>query len=68
MQSYLDSDEQKRVQKVQEQWNFYEGYHWEDIPNDGDRPQVTENYCADGYAEQKERWAINPPFLFISIY
>ena len=46
MQSYLDSDEQKRVQKVQEQWNFYEGYHWEDIPNDGDRPQVTENYCA----------------------
>ena len=38
MQSYLDSDEQKRVQKVQEQWNFYEGYHWEDIPNDGDRP------------------------------
>lgn len=46
MQSYLDADEQKRVQKVQEQWNFYEGYHWEDIPNDGDRPQVTENYCA----------------------
>lgn len=46
MQSYLDADEQKRVQKVQEQWNFYEGYHWEDIPNDGDRPEVTENYCA----------------------
>ena len=46
MQSYLDPDEQKRVQKVQEQWNFYEGYHWEDIPDDGDRPQVTENYCA----------------------
>lgn len=46
MKSYLDSDEQKRVQKVQEQWNFYEGYHWEDIPDDGDRPQVTENYCA----------------------
>lgn len=46
IQSYLDSDEQRRVQKVQEQWNFYEGYHWEDIPNDDDRPQVTENYCA----------------------
>lgn len=36
--------ERRRLEKIQEAWDFYEGYHWEKIP-DLDSPQVTLNYC-----------------------
>lgn len=45
LDSHLTSDERNRLQKTSEFWNFYEGYHWEDIQDLGDRPQITENYC-----------------------
>lgn len=40
----LSPDDMKRLSKYQEAFDFYLGYHWEGIPNDG-KPQVTENYC-----------------------
>lgn len=45
LDSHLTPDERTRLQKTQEFWNFYEGYHWEGIQDIGDRPQITENYC-----------------------
>lgn len=45
LDSHLTSDERDRLSKTQEFWNFYEGYHWEDIQDIGERPQITENYC-----------------------
>lgn len=40
----LTQDEVVQLKKIKEAWNFYEGYHWEDI-DDLDHPQVTYNYC-----------------------
>lgn len=44
LSSDLDSEQLKRLKKSKEFWNFYEGYHWEDLP-DVDTPEVTVNYC-----------------------
>lgn len=44
MSSDLDNDQLRRVRECKERWNFYEGYHWEDMP-DVDTPEVTVNYC-----------------------
>lgn len=41
----LDESQVERVKKCKRYWNFYEGYHWEDMP-DVDTPEVTINYCA----------------------
>lgn len=45
LENHLTPKERERVLKIQERWNFYEGYHWEDIQDVGERPQITENYC-----------------------
>lgn len=45
LDNHLRPDERTRLQKAQEFWNFYEGYHWEGIQDVGERPQITENYC-----------------------
>lgn len=45
LDSALTKEERSRLSKVQEFWNFYEGYHWEGIADLGERPQITENYC-----------------------
>lgn len=45
LQADLDEYQLKRVRDCQRLWNFYEGYHWEDIP-DVDTPEITVNYCA----------------------
>ena len=41
----LDEQQLNRLTKCKSYWNFYEGYHWEDMP-DVDTPEVTVNYCA----------------------
>ena len=41
----LDEYQVERVRKCQRYWNFYEGYHWEEMP-DVDTPEITINYCA----------------------
>ena len=40
----LTNEEVQRLERIRENWNFYEGYHWEGI-DDEDSPQVTFNYC-----------------------
>ena len=44
LSSDLDEQQLKRLEKCKKFWNFYEGYHWEDIP-DVDTPEITVNYC-----------------------
>ncbi len=40
----LTAEEQQRLERIQQAWNFYEGYHWEGVDDLGS-PQVTFNYC-----------------------
>lgn len=40
----LTKDEISYLSKIKQAWDFYEGYHWEDI-DDSDAIQVTFNYC-----------------------
>lgn len=44
LSSELDGEQMFRLQRVKRNWNFYEGYHWEDMP-DVDTPEITVNYC-----------------------
>lgn len=39
----LSNHDLSRLRMIRNNWNFYEGYHWEEIPPN-DKPQVTENY------------------------
>lgn len=45
LDSHLTTEERNRLRKVAQYWDFYEGFHWEDITDLGERPQITENYC-----------------------
>lgn len=40
----LEPEDVERLARTRNYWNFFEGFHWENIPN-SDKPQVTENYC-----------------------
>lgn len=44
MNESLDPYDVSRLEDIRRAWNYYEGYHWEDIPQT-DKPQITENYC-----------------------
>lgn len=39
----LTEDDLARLARAKRNWDFYDGFHWEDIPPN-DKPQVTENY------------------------
>lgn len=39
----LSNDDLARLRRIQTNWNFWDGFHWENMP-DTDKPQVTENY------------------------
>lgn len=41
----LDEAQAARVQRCKRYWNFYEGFHWEEMP-DVDTPELTVNYIA----------------------
>ena len=40
----ISDDDRERIKKIKEAWNFYDGYHWEDIPAT-DAPELAINYC-----------------------
>lgn len=40
----LTPEETSRLTEVRRFWNFYDGYHYEEIPAQ-DKPEITENYC-----------------------
>lgn len=44
LQGDLDSEQLNRLAQIKRNWNFYEGYHWEDIPEQ-DTAELTYNYC-----------------------
>ena len=44
LQGELDSKQIERLKRIKRNWNFYEGYHWEEMP-DMDSPELTVNYC-----------------------
>ncbi len=41
---FLDQEEVERLRRIKDAWNFYEGYHWELMP-EADGPELTINYC-----------------------
>lgn len=42
---YLTAEETERLSSYVKNWNFYLGYHYEDIPLDDETPYITENWC-----------------------
>ena len=44
LSEHLTSTDRELLDEYIEKWNFYEGYHWENIELQ-DKPQVTKNYC-----------------------
>jgi hypothetical protein len=44
LDSELDNSEILRLKKIKREWNFYEGYHWEEIP-ERDGVETTTNFC-----------------------
>ena len=40
----LDQYQSHRLYEIKRAWNFYEGYHWEELP-ELDTPELTVNYC-----------------------
>lgn len=58
----LDEQQVQRVIKCKNFWNFYEGYHWEDMP-DVDTPEITINYCA-AYVNKFVAFELGKGFTF----
>lgn len=44
LESALDYRQLERIKRIRRFWNFYEGFHWEEIP-ETDKPEITTNYC-----------------------
>lgn len=44
VQGELDNKQVERLKRIKRAWNFYEGYHWEEMPEQ-DTPELTINYC-----------------------
>lgn len=44
IQNELNNKQIERIKRLKRNWNFYEGYHWEEIPEQ-DTPELTVNYC-----------------------
>ena len=40
----MTGEDMERLKRIRRAWNFYDGYHWEEIAMT-DKPQITENYC-----------------------
>ena len=44
MEEALNAEDVTRLRKYMNNWNFFNGYHWEDMPQT-EKPEVTENWC-----------------------
>lgn len=44
LDSNMSVEDVERLKRIRRAWNFYDGYHWEEIPQQ-DSPEITENYC-----------------------
>ena len=62
MNLYLTPEDRTRLANYQNYWNFYNGYHWENIKED-DRPESTTNWCAR-FVNKYVSTEFNSGFLF----
>ena len=44
IQGELDNRQVERLRRIKQAWNFYDGYHWEELPEQ-DTAELTVNYC-----------------------
>ena len=44
LQGELDAKQSERLTRIRRYWNFYEGYHWEELP-EIEGTEMTVNYC-----------------------
>lgn len=44
LQGDISPEDSVRLSKIRRAWNFYDGFHWEELPQ-SDKPEITENYC-----------------------
>lgn len=62
MNIYLTTSDRERLKDYQEYWNFYNGYHWENVVED-DRQESTTNWCAR-FVNKYVATEFNSGFLF----
>lgn len=63
MSVYLSDEDRQRLRDYQHYWNFYNGYHWEEIYGDEDRTETTTNWCAR-FVDKYVATEFNSGFLF----
>ena len=44
LENELTPRQANRLRRIRQAWNFYEGFHWEELPEQ-DTPEITVNYC-----------------------
>ena len=64
LQGELDSQQIERLKKIRRAWNFYEGYHWEEMP-EVDTPELTVNYCR-AFVNKFVSFELGKAFSFIT--
>ena len=63
IQGELDPKQTERLRKIKQAWNFYEGYHWEELPEQ-DTPELTMNYCR-AFVDKFVAFELGKGFTFI---
>ncbi len=61
--TYLSEDDRVRIRDYQNYWNFYNGYHWEQVIDDDDKTETTTNWCAR-FVDKYVASEFNSGFLF----
>ena len=59
----LDQYQSNRLYEIKKAWNFYEGYHWEEMPEQ-DSPELTVNYCR-AFVDKFVAFELGDAFTFI---
>ena len=44
LEGNLLPEELEKLRRIRRAWNFYDGFHWEELPQQ-EKPEITENYC-----------------------
>lgn len=63
MDMYLTEEDRQRLKDYQSFWNFYTGYHWEEVLSDEDKPETTTNWCGR-FVNKYVATEFNSGFLF----
>ena len=60
---FLNEDDRQRVKEYARYWNYYNGYHFEEVLNDEDSPEITTNWVAR-FINKYVATEFNSGFLF----